>query len=139
MITMKSAFLTALFACAAITLTGCGGSGGTLADADAVATLTVNGLPIEMAITRNGEALGANADQCRPGASPSWCTMGATTNVQQMDFTLNHGSTPFVIYVTNNDTVERTVNLKVYISGVLRLNKDVVCQPTSTREGARIS
>jgi len=41
--------------------------------------------------------------------------------------------------VTNNDTVERTVNLKVYISGVLRLNKDVVCQPTSTREGARIS
>lgn len=136
---MKLATLTAVLACAAITLTGCGGSSGTLADADAVVTLTVNGLPVEMAITRNGEALGATSDQCRPSGSPTWCTMGSTTNVQQMDFTLSHGSTPFIVYVTNNDTVERTVNLKIYISGVLRLNKDVVCQPTSTREGAQIS
>jgi len=136
---MKLATLTAVFACAAIAMTGCGGSSGTLADSDAVVTLTVNGLPVEMAITRNGEALGANADQCRPSGSPTWCTMAATSNVQQMDFVLNHGGTPFIIYVTNNDTVERTVNLKIYISGVLRLNKDVVCQPTSTREGAQIS
>ncbi|MBX3113053.1 MAG: hypothetical protein KF836_00660 [Fimbriimonadaceae bacterium] len=48
-------------------------------------------------------------------------------------------TTPSIVYVTNNDTVERTGSLKIYISDVLRLKKDVVCQPTSNREGAQIS
>jgi hypothetical protein len=123
----------------ALTLAGCAGvqGGGAFAPSDAV--VEFDQTPgFDMIITRDNTTLPGSTNICSATVR-SWCGYAQLSTREDFTFTLDHGQTPYRIYLRNNGTTRRSATFRVYIAGTLRLNKTVDVDPGTTFEASVIS
>lgn len=126
---------------ATIGLVACGGvGGGTIDGANAVVVVEKSSTsPVSVTLTRDGNLVSQETEPCNQTAT-TWCTATQNSTEERFDFRVSSGRTPYRVYFTNSGTTNQDVTVKIFLSGVERLNRTISIQPGTTPfEGASIN
>ncbi|ARU41005.1 hypothetical protein CCB80_07565 [Armatimonadetes bacterium Uphvl-Ar1] len=120
-------FVAPILVLSTLALVACGGStsGGAFTPQNAVLIIEKTASqPVTTTMTRGGLDFASEPNPCSKTAN-TWCTFSSTSTQEEFNFELSHDKTPYRIYFQNTDTVFQEITVKIYISGLLRLNKKV--------------